>query len=68
MAPAPRDPVPPVPVPLPVLESRARADAVRAAFGWPADRELTCEDCPSNAECEFAFDPYNTQGDCLALK
>lgn len=29
---------------------------------------LTCQDCTDNDTCEYAFDPYNTHGDCLALK
>jgi len=29
---------------------------------------FTCADCPSVAECEFAFDAYNCSGDCLASK
>ena len=29
---------------------------------------FTCDACPSNGRCEFAFDPYNTNGDCLAEK
>jgi hypothetical protein len=30
--------------------------------------EITCEHCPSNDDCAFSFDPYNTDGDCLAEK
>ena len=32
--------------------------------------ECTCESCPSatNGECEWAYDLYNTNGDCLATK
>jgi len=29
---------------------------------------LTCYDCCQWAKCEFAFDGYNTDGDCLADK
>jgi len=29
---------------------------------------LTCIDCEGNEDCEFAFDPYNTDGDCLRMK
>lgn len=28
----------------------------------------TCDHCADNNNCEFAFDPYNTDGDCLAIK
>ena len=30
-------------------------------------RKCTCDDCDYRSnDCEFAFDPYNTDGDCLA--
>ncbi len=29
---------------------------------------FTCDDCPSRRTCEWAFDVYNTDGDCLAEK
>lgn len=29
---------------------------------------LTCDECQRNEECEFAFDYYNTDGDCLDSK
>ena len=33
------------------------------------DREaLTCNKCPDVEECPYAWDPYNTDGDCLADK
>lgn len=25
----------------------------------------TCDTCPGADDCEWAFDPYNIQGDCL---
>ena len=28
----------------------------------------TCVECPANDHCESAFDPYNTDGDCLEAK
>ncbi len=28
----------------------------------------TCDDCNSVDDCEFAYDLYNTDGDCLQLK
>lgn len=28
----------------------------------------TCSRCPQVAQCPVAFDPYNTNGDCLAIK
>lgn len=30
--------------------------------------KLTCTACPDSAKCEYAFDDYNTDGDCLASK
>jgi hypothetical protein len=32
------------------------------------EKRFTCYECPSNKECEFAWDGYNTQGDCLWMK
>ena len=31
-------------------------------------KSLTCWNCGDQATCEFAFDLYNTGGDCLAMK
>ncbi len=30
--------------------------------------EFTCDQCSAVRTCEYAFDPYNTDGDCLAEK
>ena len=30
--------------------------------------DLTCHTCPLKEVCEFAYDLYNTDGDCLASK
>lgn len=35
---------------------------------YKEDTVFTCDDCPSNGGCEYAFDGYNTDGDCLAIK
>jgi hypothetical protein len=36
---------------------------------WPRDMHmpsiLTCDSCTIALECEFAFDSYNTSGDCI---
>ena len=32
------------------------------------DETFTCKDCPARFTCEWAFDLYNTEGDCLAEK
>lgn len=30
--------------------------------------QFTCGGCQAASVCEYAFDPYNTDGDCLAGK
>jgi len=30
--------------------------------------EFTCDNCPDRDKCEYAYDPYCTDGDCLAVK
>ena len=64
-------------------ESKAAADQVRVAlqivnddvrksYGKSPEKiaavEVTCENCGCNDNCEFAFDLYNTDGDCLMEK
>lgn len=34
---------------------------------WVKERS-TCKDCKSSNSCEWAFDAYNSDGDCLAAK
>lgn len=40
--------------------------------GVPIDQieipKCTCEDCLCNTKCEWAWDLYNTNGDCLGEK
>ena len=31
-------------------------------------QSFTCDDCPVKLTCDYAFDAYNTNGDCLAEK
>jgi hypothetical protein len=46
-----------------------RVDAIAAAERIGIQIvSFTCDDCPSAPSCEFAFDLYNTNGDCLAEK
>lgn len=33
-----------------------------------ADNRYTCFDCEDRFDCQYAFDDYNTNGHCLALK
>lgn len=44
--------------------SKIRAEV---AQGWEID-EFTCDKCSDRYDCEYAFDMYNTNGDCLANK
>ena len=30
--------------------------------------DFECDYCCSNEKCEYAFDAYNTNGDCLGIK
>jgi hypothetical protein len=34
----------------------------------PPGMQITCEDCSHNDTCHYAWDLYNTDGDCLMLK
>ncbi len=56
---------------LPILEQKV-AEAQKQwydAVGEVLHRDrITCTNCPDNDVCEFAFDGYNTDGDCLADK
>lgn len=36
--------------------------------GAPDISRFTCADCPVVSECKLAYDAYNTDGDCLAMK
>jgi len=38
-----------------------------AEGGWPFET-ITCDDCADKDSCEWAYDLYNTDGDCLATK
>ena len=31
-------------------------------------RYITCDFCSLKNKCEYAYDPYNIDGDCLAIK
>lgn len=35
---------------------------------WAELGDCTCVTCEDRHACEFAFDLYNTSGDCLAIK
>lgn len=34
----------------------------------PEGLGFTCDDCGAKRNCALVFDPYNTNGDCLAEK
>lgn len=34
----------------------------------PEVSNLTCSTCTDKNTCQYAFDPYNTDGECLAIK
>ena len=48
------------------------AEAVKqmedAGLNVPLKEQMTCNGCQDASVCEFAWDPYNTDGDCLASK
>lgn len=46
------------------LSARAVGD-MKAFLSFP---EYTCAECPKAPKCEFAFDRFNTDGDCLEAK
>ncbi len=50
-------------------EKRAYTIGYIAGAGFKVE-EITCDDCPSakDGTCEWAWDVYNTDGDCLAVK
>lgn len=58
-------------LPLPILEQKI-AEARKLWFDAVGEElhpdRITCKGCPSNDTCEYAFDGYNTDGDCLAEK
>lgn len=53
---------PPLYTPAQLVELRA------ATVKEVGEREFTCDTCAWASHCEFAFDGYNTDGDCLAGK
>lgn len=38
------------------------------AVSYTDAQEFTCDTCAARYTCEYVFDPYNTDGDCLAEK
>ncbi len=42
-------------------------EELEAAYGV-AKEDTACFHCPGNTICKYAWDPYNTDGDCLMNK
>lgn len=53
---------------LTTTDAQQASQKTRIAMKMAVDEVITCETCEDNDKCEYAFDPYNTGGDCLALK
>lgn len=53
---------------MPTYEELFTEDAVRdienAGLSVPAKEDMTCNGCSEVETCPFAWDLYNTQGDC----
>jgi hypothetical protein len=43
-------------------------DKSRAVYESRNADKYTCFDCAMAGQCEYAYDAYNTNGDCLAIK
>lgn len=52
----------------PHIQTDALRHCVSEKFEGEVLTVFTCCDCPVVKECEYAYDLYNTDGDCLALK
>lgn len=48
-------------------QRKGRGKPVVVPLALPRSR-YTCNDCPSRFTCSFAWDDYNTDGDCLEMK
>jgi len=51
-----------------VLEIKTRSRVADISRFTPVLPGLTCEHCRERVACPFVDDPYNTGGDCLAMK
>lgn len=52
-----------------LVQLRAKmTDWHREHLGLEEGVVFTCDGCSAAHDCEFVFDPYNTDGDCLAEK
>lgn len=57
---------------MPTYEETYTEEAIRnmnnAGLSVPGKEDMTCSKCQLADTCRYAWDPYNTQGDCLADK
>jgi hypothetical protein len=44
------------------------SDLERIGVWIPAKEDMTCNRCSETETCPFAWDPYNTDSECLASK
>jgi len=51
-----------------VFTKEAVEQMVKDELTVPTKERMTCTTCADNQTCEFAWDLYNTDGDCLAVK
>jgi len=51
----------------PIIEDMSEYGPV-PDYPLPAKEDTTCFRCAENTLCKYAWDPYNTDGDCLADK
>lgn len=49
------------------LRDRLHNENVDLGYASQEDK-YTCDDCPVKHDCDFVFDAYNLNGDCLAEK
>ena len=51
-----------------IMKYATDAEIMRARRIAQQANRLTCVTCRDRSNCEFVDDPYNTNGDCLAMK
>jgi hypothetical protein len=50
------------------MSSEMRLESAVGQQGMCVNAKCTCVGCPENKTCEWAWDPYNMDGDCLGAK
>jgi hypothetical protein len=51
-----------------IFTGKAMKELADNGVAVPAKDEFICNNCPEVDTCEFAWDLYNTDGDCVADK